>query len=40
MIPRDWNLVTKGYAAQQSSNAPGANAPSIEEHDELMRKYG
>jgi hypothetical protein len=40
MIPRDWLLIMAGYKAQNDRGKPGANAPSREEFEQLVRDYG
>lgn len=42
MIPRDFWLMVEGYNATHSGAAsgPGANAPSMDEAMDMVRKYG
>lgn len=40
MIPKDVWLVFDGWQKAHSPNKAGKNAPSLEEAQELARKYG
>jgi hypothetical protein len=40
MIPRDWALVVDGINAATEGPRPGSAAPTLAEHEELLRRYG
>ena len=40
MIPRDWMLISRGFADRARAGAPGADAPSRAEVRELVERYG
>ena len=40
MIPLDWFLVFEGWNDAHGPQKPGANAPSLEDVQDLVRRYG
>jgi hypothetical protein len=40
MIPMDTFLVFEGWQKAHSPQKPGSNAPSIEEAEQLAKRYG
>lgn len=40
LIPRDWLLISRGYADRAAAAKPGAAAPSRAEVEALIAEYG